>query len=69
MERWPSLHLRKADGLAQSRANAVNSVNIKNYFVLLEKTLEEKELFNCPNRIYNMDESGLPLDHNPSKVI
>ena len=69
MERWPSLRLRKADGLAQSRANAVNSVNIKNYFVLLEKTLEEKELFNCPNRIYNMDESGLPLDHNPSKVI
>ena len=69
MERWPSLRLRKADGLAQSRANAVNSVNIKNYFVLLEKTLEEKESFNCPNRIYNMDESGLPLDHNPSKVI
>ena len=25
MERWPSLCLRKADGLAQSRANAVNS--------------------------------------------
>ena len=36
---------------------------------MLEKTLEKKELFNCPNRIYNMDESGLPLDHNPSKVI
>ena len=51
MECWPSLRLRKADGLAQSRANAVNSVNIKNYFVLLKKTLEEKELYNCPNRI------------------
>ena len=31
--------------------------------------MKEKELFNCPNCIYNMDETGLPLDHNPSKVI
>ena len=23
----------------------------------------------CPNRIYNMDESGMPLDHKPPKVV
>jgi len=32
MERWPDLHLRKANALAQPRANAVNSDNTKNYF-------------------------------------
>ena len=69
MQRWPQLRLRKGDALAQPRANAVNSVNIKNYFNLLEKTLKTNELFDCPSRIYNMDESGLPLDHKPAKVI
>ena len=32
-------------------------------------TLTTHNLLNCPNRMYNMDESGLPLDHKPSKVI
>ena len=69
MQRWPDLALRKGDALAQPRANAVNATNLNNYYNLLEKTLKENDLFNCPNRIYNMDESGLPLDHKPPKVI
>ena len=69
MQRWPKLALRKGDALAQPRANAVNSENLKHYYDLLEGTLKKHELFNCPSRIYNMDESGLPLDHKPSKVV
>ena len=69
MKRWPDLVLRKGDALAQPRANAVNATNLKNYYILLEKTLKDNDLFNCPNKIFNMDESGLPLDHKPSKVI
>ena len=68
MQHWHKLTLRKGDALPQPRANAVNATNIKNYFDLLEQ-LEKHELFNCPNQIYNMDESGLPLDIKPSKVI
>ena len=69
MKRWPDLVLRKGDALAQPLANAVNATNLKNYYILLEKTLKDNDLFNCPNKIFNMDESGLPLDHKPSKVI
>ena len=69
MERWPWLSLRKADSLGQARANAVTSSNLAEYFSVLEETLQEHNLMNCPSRIFNMDESGIPLDHKPSKVI
>ena len=61
MKRWPGLALRKGDALAQPRVNAVNATNLKNYYILLEKTLKDNDLFNCPNKIFNMDESDLPF--------
>jgi len=69
MQCWPSLRLRKGDALAQPRANAVTATNINQYYKLLEKTLKEYGLFDCPSRIWNMDETGMPLDHKPPKVI
>ena len=69
MQRWPQLTLRKGDALAQPRAFAVNAGTMKNYYDLLLTTLIEHDLLNCPSRTFNMDESGLPLDHKPSKVI
>ena len=36
---------------------------------LLKTTLETYSLMNLPSRIYNMDESGMPLDHKPPKVV
>ena len=69
MERWPTLALRKGDALAQPRANAVTEINIHQYYSLLEKTLQENGILNCPSRVYNMDESGMPLDHKPPKVV
>ena len=69
MERWPRLSLRKADSLGQAHANAVTSANLAEYFSVLEETLQEHNLMNCPSRIFNMDESGITLDHKPSKVI
>ena len=69
MNRRPDLRLRKGDDLAQVRANAVTAENFQHYYKLLEETLKKHGLFNCPSRIYNMDETGLPLDHKPSKVI
>ena len=69
VERWPAIRLRKGDALAIPRANAVTAANIAQYYNLLKKTLEENDLMGCPNRIYNMDESGMPLDHKPPKVV
>ena len=69
MERWPKLALRKGDALAQPRANAVTETNVHQYYSPLEKTMQENDILNCPSRVYNMDESGMPLDHKPPKVV
>ena len=68
MERWPRLTLRRGDTLAVPHAEAVTA-NLKEYYDLLKATLEEHGLMNLPSRIYNMDESGMPLDHKPPKVV
>ena len=39
------------------------------YYNLLKATLEEHGLMNLPSRIYNMDESGMLLEHKPPKVV
>ena len=38
------------------------------YFDLLKDVLKKKDLLNCPGQIY-VDESGLPLDHRPSRLL
>ena len=42
---------------------------MKSYFGLLEKTLKDNDLLNRPSRIYNMDESRMPLDHKQLKRV
>ena len=69
MGRWPTLSLRKGDALAISRAQALTADNLTEYYDLLKTTLETHGLMNLPSRIYNMDESGMPLDHKPPKVV
>ena len=49
MEHWPTLVLCKQDALAQPRANTVTKVDILQYYSLLEKTLQENSILNCPS--------------------
>ena len=63
------LSLRSSDGLSRCRANAVDQESIDYYFSLLKKTLEDNDLFNKACYIYNMDETGMPLDHKQPKRI
>ena len=55
--------------LSRVRANALTEKNMKSYFDLLEKTLEDNGLLNKPARTYNMDKSGMPLDHKQLKRV
>ena len=66
VERWPKIALCRGDALAVPRAKAVTAANLKQYYDLLKKTLDDNGL---PSRIYSMDESGMPLDHKPPKVV
>ncbi len=65
-QRHPKLSLRTSDRV---RANAVTKQNMSNYFTLLEETLKKHKLFDKPSRIFNMDETGMPLAHKQPKRV
>ena len=68
-QRHSTLTLRTAENLAYSRLVAGNPVIINHYFDLLQQTLVDNDLIDSPSRIFNCDETGLPLDHSPKSVV
>ena len=54
---------------AHIRMDSVNRESMEGHFNLLEDTLKEHDLMNRPAQIYNMDESGMPLDARPPNVV
>ena len=68
MERQSHLSLRKGDATANVRMDCLNYEAMKQYFDLLKDVLEENDLMESPGQIYNVDETGMPLDHWPPKV-
>ena len=69
MERNPSLRLRRGDATAGVRLDAVNADNIRGYYALLKEIYDEFDFESHPERVYNMNETGVPLDPRPPKVI
>ena len=48
---------------------ATDSECLERYYDMLEDTLKENNIYNNPTRIYNCDETGLPLNPKGIKVI
>ena len=69
MKRHPKLSLRSGDATAGVRLNAVNAENISAYFSSLKSVFDEHGFQEHPERVYNMDETGVPLEPRPPKVI
>ena len=67
--RHPSIALRKPAHLALSRAKSSDPESLSYYFDLLEKTLTEYNLLDKPSQIFNIDETGVPLNPDASKSI
>jgi len=63
------LSLWRADSTAHIQMDSVNKESIKYYYDLLETTLDKNHLNNSPGKIYNMDETKVPLDPRPPKII
>ena len=61
--------LRKGDSTAFVRMDAINEETLTSYYKLLEDTLQENKLQNCPSQIYNVDETGVPLNPKPPKIV
>ena len=49
--------------------DSLNKQAITSYFDLLKSMLEDNHLMNSPEQIYNVDESGMPLNHCAPKVV
>lgn len=69
LKRHPSLTLRSPASVSTARALASDPSVLQVYFDLLEETLAENELTERPGQVYNMDETGLPLDPKPLKTV
>ena len=69
MERQPHLALRTSDATANVRMDCLNKETMAEYFNLLESVLTDNDLLSSPGQIYNVDETGVPLDHRPPKVV
>ena len=69
MERNDKLSLRKGDATANVQMDCLNTEAIKSYFDLLKSVLENHNLMKSPGQIYNVDETGMPLNHRTPKVV
>ena len=54
---------------AEQFKNAINQETMDSYYSLLEDILTEHNLLDNPAQIYNMDESGMPLNPRPPNII
>ena len=69
MEQQKDLSFRRGGSISHVRMDAVNKETMDHYFSLLKDTLDEHNLRDKPEQIYNVDESGLPLDPKAPNVI
>ena len=70
LERQPHLSLCKGDRTAFVRMDAMkNDGSLDNYFMKLKDVLDEHQLMDKPGQIYNVDETGIPLDHRAPRVL
>ena len=69
MKRHSELSLRCSDPLSYCRSRAVCKESLEYYFTLLKQTLEQKDLMDRNACIYNMDETGMPLDSKQLKRV
>ena len=58
---------RRCTAMAHMEAISVNT--IEQYYDLLNEVLEKNNLKQSPGQIYNVDESGMALEHRPPKVV
>ena len=67
--RHPEVTQRKPDKLKRSHAYALNPVVFKQYFELLEGVLDKNGLKIPPMKLYNCDETFVPLDCSREKAV
>ena len=67
--RHPHIVLRSPESVSHVRAIGTRREILQRYFDLLEETFTEYDLYDKPTAIFNMDETGMPLNPVPPKVL
>ena len=68
-ESLPNLTIHNPAPLSQARVAASDSDVISRYFNILEQSLAENNLEDKPCQIFNMDETGMPLEPKSVRAI
>ena len=68
-KRHPEITLRKPEPVSHVRANCAQPEVLRRYFDELEVILKGNELMESPSCIFNMDESGFPLDPKSLHIV
>ena len=63
------MSLRRGDGTAHICMDAINEETISHYFTLLQDVMQKNGKTNSPGQIYNVNESGVPLDPKAPNVV
>ena len=70
LKRNPVIAKQQAQHMNPARAQKLNRFIVNDYFTKLEKVMTELQLFDKPDRTYNMDEKGCQLAlHHQQKVL
>lgn len=68
-ERHPHFSLRRGDAMVNVRMDCLNKEIMTQYFSMLKGVLTKHNLLDSPAQIYNVNETGMPLDHRAPKVM
>ena len=63
------MRLRKPEPTAAVRHMCMDFKKVQHYFEALHGLLQKTGASECPKRIWNMDETGLQLEHKPRRVL
>ena len=68
-KRHSDITLKTALALSYVHAMARDEENLHRYYDLLEQTLIQNGILDCPTQLFNCGETGVPLNPKPLKVV
>ena len=69
MKRWQAIKLVKPQKLQMSRAKNASRETIVMYFQKLGEVLQQNNLMEATEIFYNIDKTGIIMDHSPPKIV
>ena len=69
LSNWPELRVVKPKSREIARAKSATKPAISRYFKELKSIIDKYKMIDKPERIFNIDEQVLSLEHKPPKII